>query len=108
MLKRVLGIDQLHWSFLFLGLVVAVLIFVAWYPFVIGAIGWERSEYIVIDSWIAQAIGSLVITCIIGLLYRLRFWLLLRWLAKKYERVSQGQSGDCWRYHTGRKFCYFA
>lgn len=96
MLKRILGIDRLHWGFLFSGLAIAILVFALWYPFVIDVWGWERGKYIVIDSWVAQAIGSLVITFIIGILYQLRFWLLLRWLAankKEYRKDKAAAVG---------------
>ena len=77
-LKQLLGLDYLHWMFLFFGFVVAGLVFMIWYPELVGAVGWERGEYITIDSLVAQAIGSLIVSLILWILYVLGFWLLLR------------------------------
>ena len=78
MLKQLLGLDKLHWTFLFFGLAVAALVFMLWYPELIGSVGWERGEYITIDSLIARIIGSLIVSSILWLLLILGFWLLLR------------------------------
>ena len=78
MFKQLLGIDKLHWAFLFFGLTIAILVFMLWYPELIGATGWERGKYITIDSLVAQIIGSLIVSLILWILYALGFWLLLR------------------------------
>ena len=78
MFKQLLGLDKLHWTFLFFGLTIAVLVFIIWYPELIGAVGWERGEYITIDTLVAQIIGSLIVSLILWILYILGFWLLLR------------------------------
>lgn len=77
-LKQILGLDQLHWAFLFIGFAVAGLVFMLWYPELIGNVGWERGEYITTDSLIARIISSLIVSFMLWLLYILDFWLLLR------------------------------
>ena len=96
MFKQLLGLDKLHWTFLFFGLTVAVLVFMIWYPELIGSVGWERGEYITIESLIAQIIGSFIVSLILWILYIFGFWLMLKKSArsrKEYRKDKHAAVG---------------
>ena len=91
MLKQLLGLDRLHWGFLFFGLAIAVLVFTLWYPELIGTVGWERGEYIDISSGIAKIISYLIVGFIVFLLLILGFWWLLERLSKNKKEFGRDQ-----------------
>ena len=60
-----------------------------WYPELIDSVGWERGEFITVDSFIAQATSYLVVSFVLWVLYILGFWLLLRILSggnRQYQK----------------------
>ena len=89
MFKQLLGLDRLHWAFLLFGLAIAALAFMIWYPELVGAVGWERGEYVTIDSTVAQIISYLIVSLILWFLYIVGFWLLLRILAGSKRQYQE-------------------